>query len=220
MPEAASGQTRSVIRVAAVDDHALVLAGLRAVLADPQHGIELVAAGSSVHEVVLPRHRIDVVLLDVRMDRADDEDVASDVRTCLAAGAVVVVHTAQDQPVVVRQAVRAGASGLVLKTDSPEHLAQVIRSVHDGDFACSSEVAAGLIGDPHLVTSFTPREVDVLRLISGGATHRMVAKELGIGERAVKEYLNRAVARLRAKGIEPGNAHGVVKIARTEGHLD
>lgn len=209
-----------MIRVAAVDDHPLVLEGIIAGLASVAPQIEVVATGPTTDDVLarVPG-RVDVVLLDLAMARPEGQSLQTDVTRWCARRTAVVICTSQEKPVPLRQAVAAGASGLCLKVDPVDRIAAVIETVAGGEMAYSGELAHALISDDDLVTRLTAREVEVLRQIAAGSTQRMVSRELEIGERAVKEYLDRAVARFRQRGIEPGNAHGLVTRARAEGHL-
>lgn len=211
-----------MIRLAVVDDHALVIEGLSSLLRQDEgeeQEFVLVASGATSDEVLAQNEVVDVVLLDLMMERPEGQSITTDVERWCQHGAAVVVHTSQAQPALIRQALAAGASGLVLKTDPLDRILSVVSEVHSGQTSFSGELAHAIATDPQLMTAFSSREIDVLRLISAGSTHRMVAKQLGIGEGAVREYLNRAVSKLRNKGMDPGNAHGVVSQARAEGHL-
>lgn len=209
-----------MIRVAAIDDHPSVLEGLASALARHDPEIEIVATGPSTDTVLAHASAVDVVLLDLQMPRPPGQSIETDVARWVEAGARVIVHTAHERPVLVRRGLIAGAVGLVLKTDTPEEVVSVIREVHNGGSAYSSAIAHALATDPDAVTDFTARELDVLQRLAVGESHKMIAKALGIASGTASHHVNQAIERLRRKGADPGNAHGVVRRAREEGHFD
>lgn len=214
-----TSETRDrVIRVGAVDNHPVVLKGIGAALAETAPDCELVAVADSARALVESTPELDVVLLDLGMER--EGTVADDIATLTEHGAVVLIFTSEERPVPVRQAIEAGAMGLILKIDPIEAIADTIRSALAGELVCSGAMAHALLTDPVLTSRLSGRQVEILQGISEGLPYRAVARRMHIAESTVREHLNRAVSSYRTRGIDPGNTHGLVKIARQEGHLE
>jgi DNA-binding NarL/FixJ family response regulator len=211
---AASGR----IGVAAIDDHPIVLVGVRAVLADFDPDIELVAIVSSVAELLEgPGRDADVVLLD--LGRPDARPPSEEVQQLVGEGLKVLVFTGEDRPVPIAAAIKAGASGLVLKADPVDVLAQAVRDAMSGELVCSGPVANALVTQRDLVVQLSARQVEVLELIADGVPRRSIARRLEISENTIAEYLKRAVASYRAQGVDLGNAHSIVRRAQLDGHM-
>ena len=206
------------IRVGAIDNHPAILHGVSAMLREVAPDIEVVAIASSVDELIADAPRLpDVVLLDLGMPRTDDPP--TNIRRLVEAGTIVLIYTAEERPVPVRRAIEAGASGLLLKVDPVPAIAEAIRGAVAGEMAFSSTLAHALLADEDTST-LTERQVEILGAIAEGLPYRSVARRLAISESTVREHLNRAVAAYRARGIDPGNSHGLVHRARRDGHLD
>jgi DNA-binding NarL/FixJ family response regulator len=196
----------SRIRVVLADDEAMVRAGLRMLL-EHQPDLEVVGEASDGVEAVavVARTRPDVVLLDIRMPRADGITAA---REILAAGdARVIILTTFDEDEHVAAALRAGVSGFLLKVAPPEQLLAAVRTVAAGqgllDPAVTVRVIESFAGshrpDPELargLASLTDREADVLRLVAEGLSNAEIATRMYLGETTVKTYLSRMLAKL------------------------
>lgn len=209
------------ISVAAVDNHPIVLAGIGAALTQTAPDLTLEAVASSIDDLLSgPGAAADIVLLDLRMDRPDGREPEDDVKLLVDRGFVVLIYTSEERPVPVRKAIVAGASGLLLKVDPIESIAAAIRDAMDGQLACSGPLAHALLTDEEVVSHLSPRQVEILRNISEGLPYRSIARNLDISESTVREHLNRAVAAYRGRGFDLGNSHGLVRVARAEGHLD
>ena len=194
------------IRVVLADDEAMVRAGLRMLL-EHQPDLEVVGEASDGVEAVavVARTRPDVVLLDIRMPRADGITAA---REILAAGdARVIILTTFDEDEHVAAALRAGVSGFLLKVAPPEQLLAAVRTVAAGqgllDPAVTVRVIESFAGshrpDPELargLASLTDREADVLRLVAEGLSNAEIATRMYLGETTVKTYLSRMLAKL------------------------
>lgn len=207
----------SVIRVGAIDNHPVVLEGVRSALARVATDLELVAIAASVDELLAAEPELDVVLLDLHLPGEPPAEEA--VAKLVERGIVVLLFTAEERPVPVRRAIEAGAAGLVLKVDPVERLAQTIRDAVAGEVACSGPLAAMLLTDENLGARLSDRQIEILRSVSQGLPYRLVARQLGIGEATVREHLARAAEAYRQGGVEPGNVHGLISRARSEGHL-
>ena len=200
------------IRVALVDDQAMVRVGLRLVL-EGEPDIEVVGEasdGGDAVDLVAGTHP-DVVLMDVRMPRVDGIEAS---RRVLAAhpGTKVVVLTTFDEDAHVAAALRAGVSGFLLKVAPPEQLVEAVRTVAGGggllDPAVTLRVIEGFARAPEPNTprsteldQLTSREIDVLRLVAQGLTNAEVAARLYLGEATVKAHLSRVLmkANLRTR---------------------
>jgi DNA-binding NarL/FixJ family response regulator len=196
-----------VIRVLIVDDDALMRAGLRGVLSnDP--AIEVVGeAGDgrdAVHRARL--HAPDVVLMDVRMPDLDGIAATERVLT-EAPGARVVILTTFEQDDYIFGALRAGASGFLLKRTRPEELIAAIHTIAAGESLLSPSVTSRVIARmarqpaPDLshdarLDELTPRELEVLALVARGHSNGEIAAELVIEESTVKSHVKRILSKL------------------------
>lgn len=209
----------SLIRVGAIDNHPIVLAGVGAALAKAAPDMSLVAIAGSVDELLeTTPEGVDVVLLDMWIPGQPPADES--VVRLVERDMVVLLFTAEERPVPVRRAIAAGAAGLVLKVDPVETIAQSIRDAVSGELACSSQLAAMLLTDETLATRLSERQIEILRSVSTGLPYKLVGRELGISEVTVREHLARAARAYRDGGVDPGNVHGLISRARADGHLD
>ena len=193
------------IRVLVVDDQSMVRAGFRMLLAD-EADIEVVAEASNGKEAVEKAARFDptVVLMDIRMPELDGLEAT---RRILAAdpAARVLVLTTFDLDDYVYEALRAGASGFVLKDDPPEQLIAAVRTVASGDALLSPAVTKRVIGaftrmprpaPPTELDDLSAREREVFRLVARGLSNAQIGKELFIGETTVKTHVTHILSKL------------------------
>ncbi|MEV4612669.1 response regulator transcription factor [Kitasatospora sp. NPDC049258] len=189
------------IRLLIVDDHPVVRDGLRGMFATAA-GFEVVGeAGDGAEALVLAGAlRPDVVLMDLRMPRMDG---VSAIRAMAERGlpAKVLVLTTYDTDADVLPAVRAGATGYLLKDAAREELFHAVRSAARGASVISPTVAAKLLGQVRAPAQevLSARELEVLQLIAGGAGNREAAARLFISEATVKTHLLHIYAKLAAK---------------------
>jgi two-component system, NarL family, nitrate/nitrite response regulator NarL len=196
--------TDRVIRVAAVDDHPIVLDGIAnwIAAADGAGTIRVVATAASVAALLAgPGRDADVVLLD--LDLQDGTAVESNVAAILAAGPAVLVLAASDRPVSVRAAIRAGALGYVLKSEEAGPVRDAIAAVAAGRDWVSPRLAyIFATDDAPDRPSLSPQEARALRLYATGMPMKSVARRMMIGEETVKQY----VGRVRDKYSRAGRA--------------
>ena len=185
-----------MIRVLVVDDHPVVRAGLRALLAAAD-GIEVVAEASSAGEAVAAAraHQPDVVLMDLRMPGVDGIRATRLVLAERPRSRVVILTTFDNEADIVR-AVEAGASGYVLKDSTQAELAHAIRAAADGDCALAPSVAAKLVARMRSPAGLSQRETEVIALVGTGRTNAEIGAALLISEATVKTHLARAFEKL------------------------
>ena len=196
-----------MIRVALVDDQDLIRGGLRAIL-DAEDDIEVVGeaadGGGAVH--LATARLADVVLMDVQMPVVDGIEGTRRVVHARPECRVVVL-TMFDLDEYVFAALRAGASGFLLKTTPPDELAAAVRACHSGEMLFAPAVTRRLVetyvrhpprpdGVPGRLGELTEREIDVLRAIARGLSNAEIAAELYLGEATVKTHVTRILSKL------------------------
>jgi DNA-binding NarL/FixJ family response regulator len=214
-----------MIRVALVDDQAIVRAGLARILS-PADGFEVVAECADGRQAVeeLPALHPDVILMDIRMPRLDGIAATAKLRGAENPAPVLVLTTFGEDE-VLWGAIEAGAEGFVLKDSSAEDLIAAVRAVAGGgawfDPAVAPrvleryrQVVAPAMRDVARLDSLTDREHDVLRLIARGATNAEIAATLFVAEATVKSHVGSIFMKLdvrdRAAAIVFAYDHGVV----------
>ena len=193
------------IRVLVADDQSMVRAGFRMLLAG-EEDIEVVAEASNGREAVDKAARFSptVVLMDIRMPELDGLEAT---RRILAAndGARILMLTTFDLDEYVYEALRAGASGFVLKDDPPEQLLAAIRTVAGGDALLSPAITKRVIEQftriprptpPRELEDLTEREADVFRLVARGLSNAEIGRELYISEATVKTHITHILQKL------------------------
>ena len=192
------------IRVLIADDEALVRTGLRMILA-AEPGIEVVGeAGTGQEAVDLAAGLVpDVVLMDIRMPEMDGLEATELLAT--AGGPRVVLLTTFDLDEHVFRALRAGASGFLLKDTPADQLVAAIRAAAAGDALLAPSVTRRMIdsfarrpviGIPGGLDALTERETEVLRLMARGYSNAEIADELDVGEATVKTHVARVLSKL------------------------
>jgi DNA-binding NarL/FixJ family response regulator len=214
-PGAASGSVASSaadpIRALIVDDHALFRRGLEMVLA-AEDDIELVGEASDGAEAVqkagesLP----DVVLMDIRMPKSSGIEACRAMKE-VAPSSKIVMLTISDEEEDLFEAIRAGASGYLLKDIPLDEVADVVRAVHGGQSLINPSMAAKLLTEFAALNKrdqeeraeqvpppkLTDREMQVLKLVAKGMNNRDIAKELFISENTVKNHVRNILEKLQ-----------------------
>ena len=214
-----------MIRVALVDDQAIVRAGLARILS-PEDGFEVVAEYADGRQAVeeLPAVRPDVVLMDIRMPALDGIAATKRLRTGDDPLTVLVLTTFGEDE-VLWGSLEAGAAGFVLKDSTAQDLIAAVRAVAGGGAWFDPAVAPRLLDryrrvvapaarDAAMLDLHTHREHDVLRLMARGATNAEIAAELFVAEATVKTHVGSIFTKLgvrdRAAAIVFAYDHGVV----------
>lgn len=203
--------TGRAIRVLIVDDQSMIRGGFAALL-DAQEGLDVVgtaADGAGITEVVR-RTRPDVVLMDIRMPTVDGLDATRTVLAMPEPVPRIIMLTTFDADDYVFAALRAGASGFLLKDSTPEELIHAVRVVARGEALLTPKVTRTLITDfasrpptsqrtDVRLSDLTERELDVLVLVAQGLANREIAAELVMAEQTVKTHVSRMLAKLNLR---------------------
>ncbi|GIF51986.1 LuxR family two component transcriptional regulator [Asanoa ferruginea] len=192
-------------RVLIVDDDALVRVGLRTIV-DAEPDLEVVAEAGDGAEVppLVARHRPDVVLMDVRMPDVDGIQATRHLLTTAAVPPRVIVVTTFENDDYVYDALRAGASGFLLKRARPAEVVDAIRVVARGDSllfpAAIRRLVAARGGSGGQATArLTAREAEVLKLMAAGLSNAEIAEQLVVGGETVKTHVGNVLAKLGAR---------------------
>jgi DNA-binding NarL/FixJ family response regulator len=196
------------IRVLVADDQKMIRAGFQMLL-ENEEGIEVVAEAGDGLEAVEKAARFspNVVLMDIRMPRLDGLEAT---RRILAAdqAARILILTTFDLDEYIYEALRAGASGFVLKDDPPEQLIAAIRTVAAGDALLSPAVTRRVIArfthiprqdTPQGFDELTDREREIFRLIAQGLSNGEIGKQLFISDTTVKTHVTHLFQKLRVR---------------------
>jgi DNA-binding NarL/FixJ family response regulator len=216
------------IKVLIADDQALVRTGFRKIL-ESEPDLEVVGeagdGGEAVEAALLLRP--DVVLMDIRMPRLDGLEATRR----LAGKTRVLVLTTFDLNEYVYEALRAGASGFLLKDAPADQLLTAIRVVAAGEALLAPSITRRLIEEfarrppsnarPAELEALSPRELDVLRLVARGLSNAEIARELYVGDATVKTHVSRILQKLTLRDrvqavvlayesglLRPGEVHG------------
>ena len=219
-----------MIRVLIADDQALVRTGFRVIL-DAEPDLKVVGEAADGRETIDAAARLhpDVVLMDIRMPNLDGIEATRRLTRGERAPRVLILTTF-DLDEYVYEALRAGASGFLLKDAGADELLHAVRVVAAGDALLSPSITRRLIADyarrpspseqPAALAELTPRELEVLRLVARGLSNAEIARQLVLGDATVKTHVARIFQKLdlhdRAQAvvlayesglITPGGSH-------------
>ena len=177
-----------VVRVVIADDHTLVRDGLR-LLVDMEADLEVVAEAGGVAATVsaLETEAPDVLILDVHLGAENGLDALPALLRASPSTRVLVL-TMQDDPAFARKALRAGASGYVLKEAPRSELIEAVRAVAGGETYLHPQLAARVVLEGEKADGLTTRELEILRLIALGHTNVQIAAGLFISVRTVETH--------------------------------
>ncbi len=203
-----AGGSPAPIRVLVVDDHALFRRGLEMVLAQ-EPDIDVVGeAGDGAEAVELAADLLpDVILMDIRMPRRSGIEACSAIKEVVPSAAIVML-TISDEEADLFEALKAGATGYLLKEISIDEVATAIRAVAGGQSLISPSMATKLISEFASMTKesaresvpaprLTERELEVLRLVARGMNNRDIARMLYISENTVKNHIRNILEKLQ-----------------------
>ena len=197
-----------MIRVLIADDQALVRDGFGMIL-DAQDDIEVVGNAADGHEAVEQARSLspDVILMDIRMPGLDGIEATRRLSADAAGGPRVLMLTTFDQNEYVYEAMKAGASGFLLKDVRREELVGAVRTVAAGDAMLAPALTRRLIEDfvrrpmpgaaaPDALAGLTERELEVVRLVARGRSNAEIAGELVVSDATVKTHVARILSKL------------------------
>lgn len=195
-----------MIRVIVADDHHLVRQGTRALL-EKAADIQVVGEAADGQEALLLVERLnpEVLVMDIAMPRLNGSEAAARVRT-LGVGTQVVILSMYSDETLVRQALRNGARGYLLKSSVTEELLLAVRAASRGEIYLSPAIS-GFVLDEFLTTrsdpgklspidQLTPREREVFQLIAEGNTNNQIAEILNVSEKTVEKHRASLMAKL------------------------
>ncbi len=207
-----------MIRIGIVDDHPAMVVGTSTII-NLQSDLQVAATGPDVHSLLELTSQLDLVLLDLVL--TDGSTPAQNLRRLSEHGIAVLAYTSGERASLIRAAVRAGAIGVLRKSESPETLLSAIRAAARGETVATVEWAAALDEDVSLPrAALTPREAQVLALYASGATAETVAAELFISRNTVTDHVRNIRAKYVGLGRDVRSKTGLYKRAVEDGFVD
>ncbi len=192
-----------MIRVLHADDHAIVRAGVEALLlTEPE--IELVASVSNGVEAVAQTLalRPDVIIMDLQMPQKSGLEAIDEIRQEIPEARILVVTSFAEDDTVF-SAIKAGAQGYLLKDSTPAELLQAIRDVYEGRPSLHPTIASKVIQELHRPTTLQPtsdpltaRELEILKCVAQGMTNQAIAEQLVVSERTVRTHVSNILSKL------------------------
>jgi DNA-binding NarL/FixJ family response regulator len=195
------------IRVLLVDDQAMVRAGIHMIL-EAENDIRVVGEAEDGAKAVAAAHKLkpDVVLMDIQMPLMNGLEATRQITQTPGNTCRILILTTFERDDYVFEALRAGASGFILKNAPPEDLISAVRVVAEGNALLAPSVTRRIINEfaqrtPRVdlkagLSSLTEREIEVMRLIAKGKTNAEIAADLFVGETTVKTHISNLFAKL------------------------
>lgn len=215
------------LRILIADDHGVMRAGLRALL-NAEPALEVVGEASTSDEALnsVVHLRPDIVLMDISMPGSAGNGIEATRRLReLLPGTRVLILTMHEDRGLLREAMRAGASGYILKRAAEAELRSALDTVAQGDLYIHPSMVRALIAEgvrshiPHQpeLEGLSRREIDILRLIVQGYTNQQMAEELSISVRTVESHranlMSKLMVRSRVELVRYARAHGMIETA-------
>jgi len=196
------------IRLLIVDDHEVVRLGLRTLLSG-EADFQIVAEAGTAEEalVQVAHHHPDVAILDIQLPGRSGLDACRDIRKQFPQTRVVIL-TSHVSDSFTEQALRAGASGYVLKQVGNEELMRAIRAAHQGEMAIDPKTTSRMVArlselqklsEENAFRDLSPRELDVLRLVARGESNKEIGKALNLSEITVRNYISTILEKLHLR---------------------
>jgi DNA-binding NarL/FixJ family response regulator len=207
----------TAIRLLIVDDHPIMRDGLRGVFAGDED-FEVVGEAGDGAEAVQQAQALhpDVILMDLRMPRVGGVEATTRLRD-QDNPARILILTTYDTDRDVLPAIKAGATGYLLKDAPRDELIRAVRAAHRGQSVLAPTVAStlvGLAGNRSPDSKLSPREVEVLKLVAEGATNQVAARKLLVSETTIKTHLLHIYTKLgvrdRASAVATGYQRGLL----------
>jgi two-component system response regulator NreC len=183
-------------KVVIADDHAIVRGGLRALIHD-EIGLDLIGEAAGGYEAIelVEKFHPEVLVLDISMPDLDGISVTRKLKPNFPDLRILILTLHEDEA-LVKEAIKAGASGYILKRAAESELVTAIQVILRGDMYVDPSMLRSLLGEPQLsspqaetpVESLTPRETEILKLIVEGYTNRQVGEQLNISIRTVEGH--------------------------------
>jgi len=195
------------IKVLLVDDQSMVRAGIHMIL-EVENDIRVVGEAEDGAKAIVLVHKLkpDVVLMDIQMPLMNGLDATRQIIQTPGNISRVLILTTFERDDYVFEALRAGASGFILKNAPPEDLIEAVRVVADGNALLASSVTRRIINEfaqrtprhasKDKLSSLTEREIEVMRLIAKGKTNSEIAADLFVGETTVKTHISNLFTKL------------------------
>lgn len=192
-----------IIRILIADDHSVVRAGMH-FLMGTEPGIEIIGEADDGEEAVQKalRLRPDVILLDLQMPRKSGVEAITEIMQHWPEARILVLTSFADDDHVFA-AIKAGATGYLLKDSSPNDLIQAIRDVYAGESSLHPKIARKLIREmrqppdlPLTEDPLTERELEVLKLVAQGLSNQDIADRIVVGERTVRAHVSAVLSKL------------------------
>jgi DNA-binding NarL/FixJ family response regulator len=195
------------IKVLLVDDQAMVRAGIHMIL-EAENDIHVIGEAEDGAKAVFSAHKLkpDVVLMDIQMPLMNGLEATRQITQTPGNTCRILILTTFERDDYVFEALRAGASGFILKNAPPEDLIAAVRIVAEGNALLAPSVTRRIINEfaqrtPRVdlkagLSSLTEREIEVMRLIAKGKTNSEIAADLFVGETTVKTHISNLFAKL------------------------
>jgi DNA-binding NarL/FixJ family response regulator len=196
-------ETPRSIRVVIIDDHEMLVQGLRAALGS-EPDIDVVASAGSVEEgcAAVRMHVPDVVLMDYELPDGDGAHATERIKSDVPAAQVVMVTSFDDEAVLVR-AIEAGCCGFITKHKAVGEVASAVRAANAGEALISPSMLARLLPrlrrkEQGIGVDLTPRELEVLKLLAEGISNAAIAERLVLSLHTVRNHVQNVIGKLGA----------------------